>query len=272
MLNRLVKLVVAILFWIGYKIYVLLCLARRRTAPAQLVILTYHPIKDSQTACFEKQMRILLDVGRPVTLRGDMSALRSGCNVAVTFDDAYQSVLKNAVPILLKKNIPATIFVPTGYLGVKPGWIRVHNHPYADEVVLTEAQLKTLPEDLITVGSHSVSHVSLNSVGESTARREIFQSKKTLEEILDRRITLFAAPYATLDKQLTPLFREAGYERVFLNIPTCPATNTASYVLGRTSVEPSDWPLEFRLKLMGAYQWLPLAISLKQKLFASSGL
>jgi hypothetical protein len=39
----------------------------------------------------------------------------------------------------------------------------------------------------------------------------------------------------------------------------------ASHVVGRIEVSPTDWPLEFRLKIRGAYQWLPLAMSAKRK-------
>lgn len=184
----------------------------------------------------------------------------------MTFDDAYQSVLQNALPILRTKNIPATIFVPTGCLGKKPKWIKNSNHSCANESVLTEAQLKELPTDLITIGSHTVSHISLTNVDKSVSRKEIFESKKTLEMILNQEITLFAAPYATLNENFIPLFKEAGYQRVFLNVPTFPASRTDLYILGRISAEPMDWPIEYRLKLFGAYQWLPLAIRMKNTL------
>jgi hypothetical protein len=86
---------------------------------------------------------------------------------------------------------------------------------------------------------------------------------------LNKKIELFAAPYATLNEKFIPLFREAGFKRIFLNIPTFPATRTDLYLLGRTSVEPTDWPIEFRLKLSGAYQWLPLAINIKKYIINS---
>jgi peptidoglycan/xylan/chitin deacetylase (PgdA/CDA1 family) len=35
-------------------------------------------------------------------------------NVAVTFDDAFESVIKNALPIMEKYGFHATIFVPSG--------------------------------------------------------------------------------------------------------------------------------------------------------------
>ncbi len=39
--------------------------------------------------------------------------------------------------------------------------------------------------------------------------------------------------------------------------------------MGRVRVDPTDWPLEFHLKLMGAYRWLPMAIALKRRLLAT---
>lgn len=269
MINRLSKLAISILFYIGHKTYMVICKLYGKYIPPSLVILTYHPIKASDAEKFEKQMNMLLNSGRPISLNGDISSLHSGNNIAVTFDDAFQSVLQNALPILSKKNIPATIFVPTGYLGKKPGWIKISDHPYVKEIVVTNEQLKVLPYDLITLGSHSVSHINLTHNDEHAAVQEIFESKKALEQIINKEVRLFAAPYATLNEKFIPLFREAGFERVFLNIPTFPATKTDLYILGRTSVEPTDWPIEYRLKLSGAYQWLPLAISLKNK-FKSS--
>ena len=267
MINRLSKLSIAILFFIGNNFWRIVCRLTGRHIPPTLVIVTYHPVTAFHATQFAKQMNTLLKMGSPISLGDDITTiLKRGYNIAVTFDDAYQSVLKNALPVLREKNIPATIFVPTGYLGGKPGWIKNQNHRYADETVATEAQLKALPNDLFTIGSHTVSHINLTNVDETIARREIFESKETLEMVLNKKVTSFAAPYATLDEKFTDLFRQAGYQRVFLNIPTFPATKTDLYIMGRTGVEPTDWPIEFRLKLLGAYQWLPLAISLKKNI------
>lgn len=228
-----------------------------------LVILTYHSIKTSASEQFKKQMDMLLNTGMPVTLDGDILWLLGKHNIAVTFDDAYQSVLQNAFPILRDKKIPATIFVPTGFLANKPGWIKKADHPYANEILLTEKQLAELSNDMITVGSHTVSHAELVNIDAETFRREISDSKRKLEMILNKRITLISVPYGQFDKSFTELFKEAGYQRVFLNIPTFPATKTDLFVMGRVAVDADDWPIEFRLKLLGAYQWLPLAIKIK---------
>ena len=43
-------------------------------------------------------------------------------NVAITFDDAFKSLLKNALPIMAKYKFHTTIFVPSGCLGRCPAW------------------------------------------------------------------------------------------------------------------------------------------------------
>lgn len=72
-------------------------------------------------AAFERQMRFLRAKRRPVPLSDLVDALRKGESlpprtVVVTFDDGYLEHLTVAGPILLKYGIPATFFLPTGYI------------------------------------------------------------------------------------------------------------------------------------------------------------
>lgn len=56
--------------------------------------------------------------------RRDAGNLERGM-VAVTFDDGYLDVLENALPILERFGIPATVFVATGNLGAPFWWDRL---------------------------------------------------------------------------------------------------------------------------------------------------
>ena len=257
---RVIKLAIALIFYILNKVYRIILIFFGKIISPTLVILTYHPVKKEDSEKFINQMDALLKAGRPVSLS---EAYYDDYNIAVTFDDGFQSVLFNALPILRERNIPATIFVPTGSLGKKPEWINSPHHDFADETVLSEEQLKTLPSDLVEIGSHTVSHMKLDNIDESVVKREINESKIKLESIVNKNVNFISVPYAIFDEKFTDLFRDAGYERVFLNIPTFPATKTNLYVMGRISSDLDDWPIETRLKLSGAYQWLPLAISIK---------
>jgi hypothetical protein len=42
-------------------------------------------------------------------------------------------------------------------------------------------------------------------------------------------------------------------------------------LLGRISVAPRDWPLEFRMKSEGAYEWLALAVPVKRAVLGLVG-
>jgi peptidoglycan/xylan/chitin deacetylase (PgdA/CDA1 family) len=198
--------------------------------------------------------------------------LRNGLHyVAVTFDDGFQSVLDNALPVLLERNIPATIFVTTGYLGKKPGWICNPLHNNVNEVMMQEDQIRGLPDDLITFGSHCVSHPKLAEIGQEAAMRELVDSKRTLEEISNRPVTMFSFPYGSYDEKIIELSKLAGYKRVFLNIPASSISLFDGYLIGRVPVSPDDWLFEYRLKCLGAYQWLPIAIFLKKNLVSLCG-
>lgn len=266
MMNRLLKLSISILFYIIYKIVVTIYSALKKKFPGTMVIITYHSVKAEQIHKFKKQMDELLKLGRAVSTDVFPLIYDNEHHISVTFDDGFQSVLHNALPVLRDRKIPATIFVTTGSLGKKPGWINDPENPNADEILLTEEQVQELPEDMITIGSHTVSHILLTEVDENTVLREITESKKKLEELLHKKITLISVPYGTFNRKFTDLFKEAGYQRVFLNIPTFPTTKNNLYVMGRMAVSLDDWQIEYRLKLLGAYQWLPFAISLKKKL------
>jgi hypothetical protein len=72
MVDRLLKIAIATLFLIGHKTHRLLCTLCGKRLPPSLVILTYHPVKMHLLERFKKQMEMLLKMGRPVSLDGDI--------------------------------------------------------------------------------------------------------------------------------------------------------------------------------------------------------
>jgi peptidoglycan/xylan/chitin deacetylase (PgdA/CDA1 family) len=72
-------------------------------------------------AVFAQQMHYLVDNYHVVSMDHVLSALQSGRtlpprSVMITFDDGYRGFLNTAWPILRSLDIPATLFVATGYL------------------------------------------------------------------------------------------------------------------------------------------------------------
>jgi peptidoglycan/xylan/chitin deacetylase (PgdA/CDA1 family) len=223
------------------------------------VVLYYHAIPAGQRARFARQMDLLVRLAKPVP--ADLPALpSSGARYcAVTFDDGFVSVLENALPELELRNIPATFFVPTGCFGGPPAWVKAAS-PARHQRVLSAQQLAGLKDHrLLAIGSHSISHPNFLKLDPAQARRELQESKAQLEAILSRKVGLFSFPHGECDAQTIALARAAGYDRVFTINPCNAFTGPDNFVIGRVLVDPADWPLEFRLKLMGAYRWLAKA-------------
>ncbi|MGA2422327.1 MAG: polysaccharide deacetylase family protein [Candidatus Acidiferrum sp.] len=232
-----------------------------RAVPGRCMVLYYHSVPGDQRARFARQLDVILrhaqtiDVTRPIALRP------GGRYAGITFDDAFENFIDEALPELRKRNMPSTMFVISGGLGKGFG-----PAGHAEKVMSAE-QLRSLPEELVSIGSHTVSHPFLPELSAELARGELLESKGALESLLKREVSTFSFPFGGFSAGLVQLCREAGYQRIFTTLPSFAFLRDSNeFVVGRIRVDPTDWPIEFRLKLAGAYNWLPLAFALKRKL------
>jgi peptidoglycan/xylan/chitin deacetylase (PgdA/CDA1 family) len=234
-----------------------------RPLPSTCVVLYYHGIGPGQRDRFARQMDLLVRHAKPI--RSDFAAsLPSDQHFAcVTFDDAMVSFAKTALPELEKRKIPSTVFVVSGKMGQPPDWANYSDEPLTTELTMNSNQLREI-SDRVLIGSHTSTHPMLTRVSESEARNELEESRKALEDVLNDKVTQFSFPYGDFNDELVRWCHEAGYGRVFTTLPLVFESGQADSVVGRISVEPTDWPLEFRLKVLGAYQWLLLAFTVKR--------
>jgi peptidoglycan/xylan/chitin deacetylase (PgdA/CDA1 family) len=127
--------------------------------PHRLVIY-YHGLNAADIESFRRQMECLVHNFTVVKPSEIMAAdvVASENVVAITFDDAFVSVMENAVRILKEFRLPASIFVPTGNLGQKPRWEMPVNCSTRDEIVMNKEQIAELDKDGFEIFSHTVYH------------------------------------------------------------------------------------------------------------------
>jgi peptidoglycan/xylan/chitin deacetylase (PgdA/CDA1 family) len=226
-------------------------------APLQATpILMYHHIADGQGAgkldvspkSFARQMEFLrahqyrvLDLGTYIRLLKEGKPLPRKA-VIVTFDDGYDDNFTNAYPVLRKAGFPATIFVQTAAVG-KPGY-------------LTTEDLRILSDGGVEIGGHTVNHAFLPDLDEEAMRREIFDCKTALEEMIGKPVRLFAYPGGGWNAAAARLVREAGYEGA---VATKRAPNRPGdpYTLRRIRISrTADSLIVFWFKTSGLYQWI----------------
>jgi peptidoglycan/xylan/chitin deacetylase (PgdA/CDA1 family) len=198
--------------------YRLLSLATFRSA----VILMYHSVGDNnefftvKPRDFEKQMAHISKNGFNVISLTELVGLISSKKnisrktVAVTFDDGYEDNYLNALPILKKYRIPATIFVSTALIGKT---IRARRG--TELRILSENEIREAAnENLIEFGSHGSEHVKFTNESLPKLRGGLLESKKRLEELTGRKITHVAYPWGDYNSDVVETARSifsSGY-------------------------------------------------------------
>jgi peptidoglycan/xylan/chitin deacetylase (PgdA/CDA1 family) len=166
----------------------------------------------------ESQLRRLVSRGyRGATFADALEAPTGRKVLAVTFDDAYRSVLDLAFPVLDRLGLPATVFVPTGFAGTEkpmswPGIDQWLGGAYEDELVpMSWEELRRLRAAGWEVGSHTVSHPRLTDLDDQSLGAELLRSRRDCEERLGERCRSIAYPYGDVDARVTAAARRAGY-------------------------------------------------------------
>jgi peptidoglycan/xylan/chitin deacetylase (PgdA/CDA1 family) len=251
MINRLLKLSIALLYTLS------LIFKKRET----LIVLCYHEVTTKQKQCFINQLEMLKNRTQPVFADAPFLEATALQRVAVTFDDGFANLLENAFPVMKERNIPVTIFVPNACLGKNPPWLEYSTHENKTEKLMSEQQLKAISKQVL-IGSHGFSHVDLTDE-KINVENELIQSKQHLETLLDKEVTLLAFPYGRSNETARTIAKNLGFKRVF---NADPISKENDFFMGRVDVSPDDWKIEFYLKILGAYAWLPKAIFLKKSL------
>ena len=168
-----------------------------------------------------------------------LSQQRHEKDVALTFDDGWESFYKNAFPVLQKYNFSATVFVVTDYIGKFSAW------DYQKKRHLNWKQISELSAAGIEIASHSATHTDLRGLNDSRLRHEIINSKKTLEDKLGKPVKYFSYPFGRYDNRAMEMIRTAGYENAYIL-----TGGGDDYALARHSVYLYDTPYSIYLKLM----------------------
>lgn len=190
-----------------------------------LLILCYHAVSDRwpadlsvTPAAFEKQLRGLQRSGYQAITLSEVRTARPEKALVVTFDDGYLSTYTEAAPILARLRMPATLFVPSDYIGrgrpmVWPGIDQWLDSPYRDELIpLDWEKVQELAEAGWEIGSHTCSHPKLTRLPETELEREMTASRVTIETALRLPCTTIAYPYGDVDDRVAEAAATAGYQ------------------------------------------------------------
>jgi peptidoglycan/xylan/chitin deacetylase (PgdA/CDA1 family) len=197
-----------------------------------VTVLCYHRIDGGRGKVtvspeqFEAQLGWLLANDYHVVRLSDLERFLAGRealprrSVVLTFDDGYESVFRNAFPLLKRYGLPAAIFVYTDFIGTRDGL------SWAD----LEAMLRS---GLVDIQAHSKTHVNLAELARDasgTAYRERVDSELGQPRtLIERRLGAagaevrdFAYPYGEANPAVLEAMRRHGYA---LGLTVTPGSN-----------------------------------------------
>ncbi|MGH8369504.1 MAG: polysaccharide deacetylase family protein [Gammaproteobacteria bacterium] len=205
---------------------ILLSLARTVVAavPSHAVVFVYHrfgderyPSTNIRLGQFDAQLNWLADNHYQVwSLPKIVNYLQQGKPipdhvVAITIDDAFQSVYENAYPRLRARDWPFTVFVSTAAVDAKlPDY-------------MTWDEMREMKQHGVTFGDHTVDHAHMvfRRTGENDlswadrSRDQILKAQTRLQQELGTDTNavpkLFAYPYGEYDQALAQMVTGLGY-------------------------------------------------------------
>ena len=235
-------------------------LPRRRRRPAGAgTIIAYHavgscaPADDPHnlflpTRIFEQQMAYLARSRNVVPLedivRGALPANGKPA-VAITFDDGYRNVLTEAGPCLERFGFPATVFLPTKWIGRRSGW---YDATGCDTLIMSEEELRAAERIGIRVESHGHGHIDLGRASAADADEDLRESIEVLRAVIGRTPRYFAYPYGWYSE-----IAEGSAARFFEAAFSIDEPHAGPHAFERVGITRLDGMLVFAVKTSGRY-------------------
>jgi len=231
-----------------------------RRPAAGLVVLIYHRVgRRTRTAVdlprplFEDQIAWLAATLPVVSLDAGLAWLAGGApsggddwRVAVTFDDGTADFADEAMPVLARHGVPATLYVATAFVD--------EQRPFPnDGRPISWASLgDCVSSGLVSVGSHTHTHALLDRLPANRVEEELDRSIDLIGSHLGVAPVHFAYPKAVMgspaaDRAVRARFASAALAGGHANRPG----GSDAYRLARTPVQVADGQRWFRRKARG---------------------
>jgi len=220
-------------------------------------ILMYHSISDSRVLFsvsvedFTKQLEFLRTENYRVISLGQLVAELKNKEklidktVVLTFDDGYEDNFLNVWPLLKKDNFPATIFLPSAFIG------RSMNNSVNSPIKMMEvAQIKEMADfGLVEFGSHTHSHVRLDKISRSDFAAELKTSKEIIENITRQPCRFIAYPKGHFCEDPKEAMQKAGFSAGFTVKEGLVRKNDNLFLLKRNFIYSAGGFSQFKGKL-----------------------
>ncbi|MGW4206063.1 polysaccharide deacetylase family protein [Streptomyces sp. NPDC004726] len=191
------------------------------TTASTIPVLLYHSIVDDPPAWiaeftvtpkdFLSQLDAIIGSGRvPVTISTLIAHFTDGAPlpdrpVLITFDDGFADLPGPTAQALAERDIVSTAYLTTG--AITPG--RRSLLPPAPMMTLSE--VPSLEQQGMEIGTHTITHAQLDTLGAAALRRELREPKDVLEDLLGHEVAHLAYPHGYNSRGVRKAALREGY-------------------------------------------------------------
>ncbi len=130
---------------------------------------------------------------------------------------------------------------------------------FGENLLLSREDIKKMSREGMSFGAHTESHPILSQLPENSAKKEILDSKKKIEEELQREVNFFAYPNGRrgdFNPKIKRILKENGFKAAVSTIYGFNYPGQDLFELKRIGIHASDNLAIFQAKLLGLFNFL----------------
>ena len=226
----------------------------------RIPILMYHSISDQKNSMsvspkkFYQQMSLMMNMGyESIDFHNINLNQNNKKKFIITFDDGYEDIYLNALPVIKKLNLKATCFFVSNLIGGFNKW-DVNKKNYVKKKLMNLDQIKNWCANKLVVGSHSFDHQNLKNLNYNEKTKQLEESKKFFDNYLNINVRVFSYPYGSYDSEIVSIAKK--------NYDYAVTTRRSRYKVGlfdnllipRIPINEKDSLFKFILKIKTFYE------------------
>jgi peptidoglycan/xylan/chitin deacetylase (PgdA/CDA1 family) len=199
-------------------------------------------------------------------LHGELDSPKGA--VWLSLDDGFKELLQNVIPLICKRTIPITLFIPSGIIdgpGLFP-WLHqsenANGAPRSNALAETDVRDSLTATDVVeicrfghvSIGSHTVWHTVTANLSDEQIRSELAESRRELESLTRRTVECFAYPEGRLNGREGRWLTECGYQLAATTEATFVRRETNPFLVPRFHVADNIWLPEAICNIVGVWR------------------
>ena len=225
----------------------------------KIPILMYHSISNSKNPMslsidnFEKQMKFMSRNGFKTINLNDKKITDCKKCFLITFDDGYEDIYLNALPILKKYNFNALCFFVTNLIGKKNIWDKVKSD-YKELSLMDKEQIFMWLDNEMIAGSHSLDHKDLQRLTYNEKISQITEPINFFKINFNINIKYFSYPFGSYDDDSLKIVKKY-YKFAMTTKRSRFSTNIHNnHEIPRIPINKKDGIFKFYLKINTIYE------------------